>query len=478
MTAKAIRDYAGGLIAVGLITVTTSHWLPSIGIASSALLFLLPVVLASVRGNLGAGLVAAGSGAMAYNFFLLPPRFTLRVDGFDNVVSVVVLFGVALVTSRLAAALKARELEAQEHADASSEQAQFASLLADEESSGANSASFAWLGQRYGDARLIFVDGAEPNWIGAVSLSAMTWAMHHGEVTGHGTEIMSAADWTFIPLRRSEQCDVLAIEQPTDGRGRAETDIAQLRTLAALLGQKLDRTALREERTARQRLEDRDTLRRAFLASLAHDFRTPLTVLRAGLAQLAGQVDASLVTDLVRQGHRLDRMMDDLIGAARIESGAIAPQLEAIDIVDAVADALDALRPVLMERDISRDVSADLPLVSADPVLFRHVLINLIDNAVRHSTARIAISAKDTGQTVRLAVEDDGPGIPAGQEDAIFDRFVQLAGNDRSGGTGLGLSIAKGFAEAMGSNVKVARGASGGACFVLDLPVLQGEEAS
>lgn len=477
MNAKAIRDYASGSIAVGLVTVTTSHWLPSIGIASSALLFLLPVVLASVRGNLGAGLVTAGLGAAAYNFFLLPPRFTLRVEGFDNVVSVVVLFGVALVTSRLAAALKARELEAQAHADASSERAQFAGVLADEESSGRTAASLEWLGQRYGDARLVFVDDPEPDWIGTVSLSAMTWAMHHGEVTGHGTEIMPAADWTFIPLRRSEQCDVLAVAQPADGRVRAEADILQLRTLAALLGQTLDRTALREERTARQRLEDRDALRRAFLASLAHDFRTPLTVLRAGLAQLDGQADASLVTDLVRQGHRLDRMMDDLIGAARIESGAIAPQLEAIDIVDAVADALDALRPVLMERDISRDVPADLPLVSADPVLLRHVLINLIDNAVRHSTARIAISAEDRGQRVSLAVEDDGPGIPIGQESAIFDRFVRLAGSDRTGGTGLGLSIAKGFAEATGAKLKVVRGAHGGARFVLDLPVLQGEEA-
>lgn len=478
MNAKGVRDYLAGIVAVGLVTLTTSEWRPAIGIASSALLFLLPVVVASVRGNLGAGLVAAGLGAAAYNFFLLPPRFTLRVEGFDNFVSVVVLFGVALVTSRLAAALKAREIEAQAHADASSEQAHFAGVLADEEASGGFAASLAWIGQHFGDARLIFIDDPEPDWIGTVSLAAMTWAMHHGEVTGHGTEIIPAADWTFIPLRRGERCDVLAVAQPADGRVRSEADIAQLRTLAALLGQSHDRAALRQERAARQRLEDRDALRRAFLASVAHDFRTPLTVLRAGLAQLDRQTDQPLVDELVRQGHRLDRMMDDLIGAARIESGAITPQPEATDIVDAVSDALDALRPILTQREVTRHVPADLPLVRADPVLLRHVLINLIDNAARHATMRIGIVAKDRGQRVELAIEDDGPGIPGGQEDAIFDRFVRLAGDDRTGGTGLGLSIAKGFAEAMGASLTVARGTGGGACFVLDLPVLQGQEAS
>ena len=127
---------------------------------------------------------------------------------------------------------------------------------------------------------------------------------------------------------------------------------------------------------------------------------------------------------------------------------------------------------------LHRAIPADVPFVSADPVLLHHVLANLLDNALRHARAEVAIAAARTGDGVRLTVGDDGPGVPPDQRDAVFERFARGASGpapaDRSGGSGLGLAIVRGFAEAMGMTVTVETADSGGACFVLAMPVAPG----
>ncbi|TNE33217.1 MAG: DUF4118 domain-containing protein [Alphaproteobacteria bacterium] len=466
-------SYLFGLIGVVIVAAITATWLPTLGIASSALLFLLPVLLVAARGGLGPALMTAAFGALAYNFFLLPPRFTFRIHGFDNLVSLFVLFAVALVTSRLATALKARESEASHRATANAEIAQFSALLARGEASDAVVAAMKWLADGYGEARFLS-QGTLPeegNGFSTLDLSAAAWAMHNGDITGHGSSVMPAADWTFVPLnpRRQSGTDLLAIARPVSGNTRDESGVLQLQGLARLLGQARDRIALDMERQARERLEDRDAFRRTLLASLAHDFRTPLTVVTGELAKLA-HGDAGAANALA-EAKRLDRMMNDLVGATRIESGALMPHIGAVDLVDVVSDAatsFDGQNPTLR---LTQTVAADLPLVEADPVLLRHILTNLIDNATRHAISAVSIGAQDRDGSVILAVEDDGPGIPETDHGRIFERFSRIEGDDRSGGSGLGLAIAKGFADAMGMIISVEESGSGGARFCLVMPV-------
>jgi two-component system sensor histidine kinase KdpD len=403
----------------------------------------------------------------------LPPRFTLRIHGLDNVVSVIVLVAVALVTSRLATALQAREAEARTRAAGSEEAAAFSALLGRGEAAAAIEAALAWLGAHYGQSRILPFGGQledEPGF-STLDLSAAAWAMHNGDMTGHGSAVMPAADWSFLPLspRRQQGSDILAIARPSDGTTRSEGALAQLQALAALLGQARDRIALETERRARERLEDRDALRRALLASLAHDFRTPLTVVAGELERLA--VGDEGAANALAEAHRLDRMMDDLIGAARIEGGALAPRIEPVDLIDAVSDACAVLAGPLRSRALARSITADLPLVAADPILLRHILVNLLDNAARHAVSTVTIAAAPAGETVMLTVQDDGPGIPAHERARIFERFAQIEGGDRRGGSGLGLAIVRGFADAMGMAVSVDDAPEGGALFRLAMPV-------
>lgn len=469
---RSLASTIEALIAVAVTAWLTSALLPMLGVASSALLFLLPVLLAATRGGVVPGLMAALAGAGAYNFFLLEPRYSFRIHQFDNLVSVFVLVAVALVTSRLATRLLAREAEARESARKSDDAAALSAVLAEGPPETALAQGTGWLAARFGAVRLLEApmlpqDDAA---FSALDLSAAAWAMHNGDATGHGTPVMPPADWTFLPLaaRNRGEAAVAALARPVDGRTRDAAELEHLGQLARLLGQCRDRAALDQERRERAWLEERDRLRRTLLASLAHDFRTPLTVITARLELLA--MHDPEAGDALASARRLDRMMTDLTAAARIEAGALAPVIESLDLVDVVGAACDALpRPAAV--GLEQRVPPELPFVPADPVLLHHVMVNLIDNALRHARTTVRVSASGGDDAVTLRVEDDGPGIPEPDRARVFERFARIEGSDRSGGSGLGLAIVRGFAEAMGMTVSVDRSGLGGACLAVVVPL-------
>lgn len=469
---SALTSYLTALVTVALVAWATSALFPVLGLASSALLFLLPVLYTAARGNVGSALFAALLSGVAYNYFLLPPRYTFRIHGLDNVISMIVLVAVALVTNRLAAQLRAREGEATDRAARSHELAELSSLLAEHPSHVGLDRGIAFVALRYGDV-MVFDGEAESFDRGALSSldqSAAAWTLHNRDITGHGTPIMPAADWTFFPLvpQARREGAIAGIARPADGRIRSAHEIEHLEQLCLLIGQFRDSEALEAAKRERELLEERDDLRRTLLASLAHDFRTPLTVISGqleGLAQSSPEAAEALAAT-----KRLNNMITDLLGIARLEQGALSPQFESVDLVDVVSAVCDdrANHPAI---NISRHIPADLPFVSADPVLLHHILVNLFDNALRHARQHIVWHAEAARGTVRLSLSDDGPGLAESERAEIFDRFHRGVGSDRSGGSGLGLAIVKGFADAMSMTVTISTASAGGACFTLSMPM-------
>lgn len=475
---RSVTSYVLALVGVAAIAWLTAMALPVLGLASSALLFLLPVLYGAARGGIGPGVSAALAGAVAYNFFLLPPRYTFRIHGLENLVSVFVLVAVAIVTSRLATRLMAREAEALQQARMSEEASDLSAILAGHPAGVALAKGIDWVARRYGELRLI-AEAALPTGDAAFSsldLAAAAWARHNGDLTGNGTEVMPAADWTFIPLAPKSRMDgaVAALARPDGGGRREHRELVHVAQLCLLLGQCRDREALDAERRTRERLEESDRLRRTFLASMAHDFRTPLTVITGRLSLLAeANPDAH---DALVAAQRLDRMMTDLAGAARIKAGLLAPVMESLDLIDVIGEAVEGL-PVPKGISVQRSVPADLPFVTGDPVLLHHIITNLIDNALHHAATTVTLDARQEGGTVLFSVTDDGPGVPEAERDRIFERFVRLEGGDRQGGSGLGLAIVKGFADAMGMVVSVDAAQTGGSRFTLTMPIAAKDSA-
>ncbi len=481
------QDYAIPLAAVALLTGFASLINPWIGYQSIDLLYLIPVVACASLLGLRAGIVAGVVAGLAFNWFFLPPIHTFTVYDPQNLITVVVLIGVAVVTSQLAGRVRAQALLGGRSARENAAIAGFAKTLGtlSDESETAHAVcgevsrmldvdTVLLLRDADGSNRLVAASPPE-NRLSAIEMAAVDWAFDRGEATGRGTNTLTASEWQFRPLKTS--LGVLAVIGLA--RGDASEPVAADRML--LLMSLIDQAALAQERLrleAEMRqvasVRERDDLRATLLSSIGHDLRTPLTAISAAADALDAEHGGNALVATIRtEAQRLGRFFEDLIEITRIESGALAVRAEPIDLTDAVASAVHDMRTTLGGRAIELDVPPNLPLVRADPRLLGHILINLIDNAAKFGTpaSPIRFEGRRERDGVVLSVIDHGPGLPPGLEARVFDRFHRLEGSDRTGGTGLGLAIVKGFANAMQLSVTAAnREDLGGARFSILFP--------
>jgi signal transduction histidine kinase len=241
------------------------------------------------------------------------------------------------------------------------------------------------------------------------------------------------------------------------------------------------------ERLLVERLQESDRLKEDLLATVSHELRTPLAGMLGALFTLQtrhGQLSASQHQDLVgmalRQGDRLKGLIEQLLEAARFEHAAGEPAaLKLVDGAELAREALAAARVAHPGRTIELRAHGSLP-VRVAPEVVAQVLGNLVDNAAKYSPdgAVIRLRAERVGGLAVLAVEDQGPGVPPGERERIFQRFTQLdsGATRRAGGVGLGLYIARQLAQAQGGELLVAEGSvGGGARFELRLPLAAGD---
>jgi signal transduction histidine kinase len=206
-----------------------------------------------------------------------------------------------------------------------------------------------------------------------------------------------------------------------------------------------------------------ETVRRDFVANASHELRTPLTVI-GGFAETL--LDDSLPNDQRRQfaqtvlvnTQRMQRIVDDLLDLSRIESGGWKPNPSHVDVRAIAADALASANDRRLDQpiELGLDIAPDATHVWADPTALRQVLTNLVDNAVRHTTAgSVTVFSRRTAAGIAIGVSDTGSGIPPDHLPRIFERFYRVdAGRSRSeGGTGLGLAIVKHLVEGHGGHV-------------------------
>lgn len=276
---------------------------------------------------------------------------------------------------------------------------------------------------------------------------------------------------------------------------RTHDELAELADDLNAMAVRLD-AASRQER----RLEQS---RRELIAAVSHDLRTPLAAIRATIeAILDGVVtDEETIHRYLRTMHdgtkELSRLIDDLFELSRIEAGALILTPEPIAVADLVSDTLERMRPQAAARGVTLDgfAGADLPPVELDARLIGRVLVNLIDNALRHTPAggRVEVSARrdgaaapdsttgasatsglsTRGPVIRIDVRDTGEGIAPSDLPRLFERFYrgEKSRSREHGGAGLGLAISKGIVEGHGGTIWVEQAHPQGACFSFTLPI-------
>jgi signal transduction histidine kinase len=221
------------------------------------------------------------------------------------------------------------------------------------------------------------------------------------------------------------------------------------------------------------RLETTESARRTFLADVAHELRTPLSVIRGQTESIADGVypaDAEHFSPILDATRTLEALVEDLRTLTLSEAGALRLTKEPVELGALMADVAAAFAPQAESARVALHANAaDIPPIDADPVRLRAILTNLVGNAIAHTpaggTVRMTAAATDGG--VEVAVEDTGPGFPADLLPHIFDRFVKGPG---SRGSGLGLAIARDLVEAHGGTIRAENRPGGGAAVKLTLP--------
>jgi len=236
----------------------------------------------------------------------------------------------------------------------------------------------------------------------------------------------------------------------------------------------------REKRTAAAELRARtEVLRSSLLSAVSHDLRTPLgaitgaaTTLREGNGRISVAERAELVGAICEEAERLERFVSNLLEMTKLEAGALEVKREWVSLEELVGSALTRMEAQLGSRPVHAALPGDLPLISADPVLLEQVFHNLLDNAAKHTppSSPVELTARVVSGSLVVEVSDRGPGLPAGAETLVFEKFYRAAPAGARG-AGLGLAICRGIVEAHGGAITAETRQEGGATFRLTLPL-------
>ena len=459
------------------------------GLTNVALVYLIPVLMAASLYGLRTGVFTGIVSALAYNFFFLPPIYSLTIQDPENVLTVAVFIAVAIVTSQLAARVRVQANLAERSSGQNAALASFARTLAGVSNRhelgqtlcGEVSAQFEvnavlLLPDATGKLELASAVPPDSN-LGPIDTAAAEWALSHKEMTGRGSGTLAASEWLFQPLLSTGQAFAVLGVAKNDGSEPIRPD--RLPFLMSYIDQAalaLERISLADEMATVAQLRERDRLRGALLSSVSHDLRTPLTTIIAAVNELKKSktnADPTLLADIENESERLSRFVSNMLDMVRVEARGLELNPQPVDLTEAVASAADGLKRELSEHPVTLAIPSDLPLVRVDPQLLHQCLLNLLENAGKYASrgTPITITGKHERDGVTLSVIDRGPGLPPGTEGRVFETFVRLEGSDRKGGTGLGLAIVKGFAEPMGLEVTAGNNEDApGAWFTIRFP--------
>ena len=477
------RRYWGSIVGIASALALGFALLPlrsHISVSTAALALVVPVVLGVVIGGFLAGAVSVAAGFLVYDFAFIPPYKTLTVGSAQNWGALVVYVIVMLLVAQVVARVERARSEATLARDAMSRLYELSELLVEEQSVEdllkkivrATQTMFELPGVSLlvleGERLTVAATAGEPLTNEELRrldpASGMTVSV--GALTGTSGELQ-----TIALSSSGRPVGMLAMRSlPT-----SDTNRAILNTFANDAALALERAQLREQARRTNLLEEVDRLRHGLMGAISHDLRTPLATIKVASSTLANRASLLSTQDTYELHHlieiesdRLTRLVTNLLDMTRIEAGVFSVHRTRTSVAELVDEALNALGPSLGERRIVRHVLPDLADVYVDRLIMGQVLINLLDNAERHSPANGVITVTgdvEDGQ-VRLSVADQGPGVAPENRESIFDRFAQF---DTGGRAGLGLTIAKTFVEAHGERLWYEEAEGGGARFVFSL---------
>jgi two-component system sensor histidine kinase KdpD len=450
-------------------------------------------MLAALGGR-GPGFAAAALSVAAYDFFFIPPRFTLVVADIRHVMTFAVMLTVGTALGSLVARLRhAEEASLQRERRTAALLAFTADSAAARDVADVAAAVVAHVEDALAaptvvlapvaDGTLSALAGLQP--LAENEMAVARWAHEHGRPAGRGTDTLPAARLLAVPLGEDAGVACVQIE-----RARRRIDLEGRRLIEAIArqaGVAIARLRLAQQARDTALRMQAEELRSSLLSTVSHDLRTPLAIITGTASELrdrtvGGEREAppsearmmiggerEALDTIVDEARRLTKILENLLAITRVESGADVKR-EWVPVEEIVGAALARTETALAGRDVTIHVDAELG-VQVDPVLTEQLLLNLLENAAKHTPAAtpIEIRAARDGSGVTIEVSDRGPGLPVGPPAQVFAKFFR-GPDTRTAGAGLGLAVCRGIAVAHGGRIEALRRDGGGATFRVWLP--------
>jgi two-component system sensor histidine kinase KdpD len=457
----------------GLAVLTAAGRYLNLNPTTVALVFLIGVLLASTYWGLRHAIVLAVVATAVFNYYFLPPLYTFTVSDPQNWVALIAFLVTALVAGNLSERARREAADARqrrhevERLYALSQQLltseNLASLLNQLPNIVRETFSVAGCALFVTDRAAVYRSGPDVKFEEETLRSVAARA----ELIRQG----NGPDYT--PLRVGvKTVGALAITGGTLSR-------ESLEAIGSLAGLSIERARAVEQLTAHRAAQESERLRSALLDSVTHEFRTPLTGIKASVTSLLStpslrdEQRQELLTIIDEETDRLNRLVGEAAEMAQLDAGMFKLDLQPHDIRDAIEPTLESTRHLLQRHTVEVSVAEGLPLANMDAARIQEVITHLLENAAKYSPegTTVRVTAEQRKNKVVVSVADRGPGIDSFEQPLIFEKFYRGRGQQFAAhGTGMGLAIAKVIVEAHGGCIGVVSQLGSGSVFWFELP--------
>ena len=458
-------------------------------VVSFALLFLVSI-LALFYGT-GPILLAATLSALIWDYFFIPPQFTLHIGKAEDVLMLLMFFIIALLNGILTSRVRRQEKKTRIREERTHALYQLTRELTMVSGIDEVSKIAVRYIQKYFNLDCAIILKNDLNQLdnqvqldakiklSENELSIAAWVYRHSAKAGKHTDTLPSTDYTFYPLTgNNDSTGVIAVKHLNPfTQGEEQFWEAFLSQISG----KYEREFLRDAAKKAYILNESDKLYKTLFNSISHELRIPVATIMGATDTLlthtyAEETRRKLYAEINTASIRLNRLIENLLNMSRLESGRITPRSDWCDVHDLANKVADNLKQELLPFKLSTVIPSNMPLVFIDFGLIEQVLNNLVLNATQNTMAGTNIRLKfffDQG-ALTIQVMDRGKGFPTSELLSVFDKFYR--GKDaKAGGTGLGLSIVKGYVEAHGGTVIAENRKNGGAIFTIKIPVKSSE---
>ena len=496
---NAIRwdRYGWAVVITALCTLVAFAMYRRFELSNLVMIYLLGVTVAGLRLGRGPSALTAVLNVAAFDFFFVPPRYSFAVSDVQYLVTFGTMVIIALVIANLTASVR------QQTRVAGARERRTALLYAMSRELAvtrgiANMARVAvrHVAEVFQCQAVVLLPAAEGKLrypdeppletsFRHADLAVAQWVADHGRPAGLGTDTLPAARGQYLPLgEEGRTVGVLGVMPSNVRRVLLPEQSHLLSTFAGQIALSLERARLAEVAEASSLAAERETLRNTLLASISHDLRTPLAVMAAAgstLAQHGRKLDEATRVALARsvesKAHEMSDLVSNVLDLVRLESGQVALRRDWQTVDDLVGSALAACGERLASHPVELRLAPDLPPVWVDATLIVQVLTNLLDNVGKYTPAGTPVTISATAEPdrsfVRVTVDDEGPGLPAGDPARLFDKFQRGSDEGSVVGVGLGLAICQAIVRAHGGEIEAQRREGGGARFTFPLPAVE-----